>query len=165
MTTAGEPRHDDVAAETATSSLIGDRRMPTQSSVVLAGAVLLVALLGFGVGWLVFGGDSDSDTSSQDVGEFPIGTFVDETISSNVFDFYEDGTWRYAAGSSFVSGAFGISGDLYTEMTHNYAGAPKIPVTYRWTYEDERLTFELVGEDAISSRRSAYDGRTYIRAE
>jgi hypothetical protein len=99
--------------------------------------------------------------------EFPTGRFVDER-GSRAFEFDEDGTWRYYEGNMdrpAVSGHYATTGNLYTEMTHDYPGYPKIPVTYYWTYDGQSLTFQLYGEDVMSHRRSCYDGQTYIRSD
>ena len=100
--------------------------------------------------------------------EFPTGRFVHENPNIWAFEFDEDGTWRGYQGdvaTPGISGKYGITGNLYTEMTHDYPGSPMIPATYFWTYNGKKLTFELWGEDVNSHRKSVYDGQTYIRVE
>ncbi len=103
-----------------------------------------------------------------DKSNFPTGRFVREDNDKKVFEFDEDGTWRYYEynlTAPLVSGKYGITGDLYTEMTHNYSPDRKIPATYTWTYDGQKLTFQLVGEDILSHRKTCYDGVTYIKDE
>jgi hypothetical protein len=101
--------------------------------------------------------------------EFPTGRFVNGR-GTRAFEFGEDGTWHYFEGNMdkpAVSGYYATTGNLYTEMTHdyNYPGYPSIPVTYYWAYDGQSLTFQLYGEDVMSHRRSCYDGQTYIKVE
>lgn len=107
-------------------------------------------------------------TSGGDKTEFPTGRFVHEQFDSHVFEFDEDGTWRYFEGNleaPSVQGKYGVNGNLYTEMTHDYAPSAKIPVTYTWIYEGQKLTFHLWGEDVHVHRKGCYDGQTYIKVE
>ena len=48
-------------------------------------------------------------------------------------------------------------------MTHDTPGR-QVPATYRWAFDGEKLTFELVGEDVMSFRADYYDN-TFIRQE
>ena len=102
--------------------------------------------------------------------EFPTGRFVHEHLEGEIFEFDEDGTYRYYwsadhSGEPTVQGKYGISGDLYTEMTHDYSGSRKVPATYTWTYDGQKLTFHLWGEDVVAHRKSVYDGQTYIKGD
>lgn len=99
---------------------------------------------------------------------FPTGRFVNEQYKYRVFEFDEGGTWRYFEGNlevPSVQGTYGVEGNLYTELTHDYAPLPQIPATYTWTYDDQKLTFYLSGEDPLAHRKSCYDGQTYIKEE
>lgn len=106
--------------------------------------------------------------------EFPTGRFVRED-GGRTFDFFEDGTWRIFYANlpesspndvPDVGGRYGVSGNLFTEMSHDYGGYPQLPVTYTWTYDGENLTFELFStSDALSTRQMCYDGWTYIKVE
>jgi hypothetical protein len=129
-------------------------------------AVVLAALVGFGVGWLVFR-DTGSGVPSVAT-EFPTGRFVNDQFENRFFEFDTDGTYLYSEStgpSGQVSGTYGVRGDLYTEMTHDYPGLPKVPVTYGWTLDGEELTFELVGEDVVSHREGVYGDSVYVRGD
>jgi hypothetical protein len=110
-----------------------------------------------------------SDSSSDEQDGFPTGTFAGEHSPVHLFVFSEDGTYTYTesdfVGDQDVTGVYGVRGDLYTEMTHDYAGYSQVPATYRWEFDGERLTFELVGKDVIPSRQLAYTNQTYIKEE
>jgi hypothetical protein len=100
--------------------------------------------------------------------EFPTGRFVHENPHVWAFEFDEDGTWRgYEGGGDtpIISGKYATNGSIYTEMTHDYSGSPRIPATYFWEYDGTKLTFQLWGEDVNGHRRSVYDGQTYIKSE
>jgi hypothetical protein len=100
--------------------------------------------------------------------EFPTGRFVHENPNVWAFEFDEDGTWRGFEGDvdkPIISGKYATNGNLYTEMTHDYPGSPKIPATYTWTYDGQKLTFHLWGEDVNGHRKSVYDGQTYTKVE
>lgn len=110
-------------------------------------------------------GGGTTKSSNDEVMEFPTGRFINEKYKLKAFEFDEDGTWRYYEGNlekPSVSGKYGINGDLYTEMTHDYPGYPKVPVTYSWTYDGKKLTFHLWGEDVIEHRQGCYDEQTYV---
>ena len=99
--------------------------------------------------------------------EFPTGRFVRED-GQRTFEFDEDGTWRIFYGKSSVptvGGRYGISGNYYTEMTHDYSELEQIPATYTWTFDGEKLTFELWSIEYILSREACMDGYTYIEVE
>ena len=107
-------------------------------------------------------------TSGGDTTEFPTGRFVREGREDYVFEFDEDGTWRYYEGNPEkpdVQGKYSINGNLYTEETHNSASDPKVPATYTWTYDGQKLTFKLVGEDVIPHRKGVYNRSTWIKVE
>jgi hypothetical protein len=104
---------------------------------------------------------------SVETTEFPTGRFVrDDGYWALEFD--EDGTWRGGYGDaavSIISGKCATNGNLWTEMTHDYPTSPKIPATYTWTYDGQKLTFHLWGEDVNAHRRSCLDGQTYTKVE
>lgn len=109
-----------------------------------------------------------SSISCGETTEFPTGRFVHEHNDSYVFEFDEDGTYRYSEGDlpeDSVQGKFGITCNLYTEMTHNSPGDRNVPVTYTWTYDGQKLTFHLWGEDLIPHRKGVYDGQSYIKVK
>jgi hypothetical protein len=97
--------------------------------------------------------------------EFPTGIFSNEN-GLWFFEFDEDGTWRFFESNleePVRSGKYATSGDCYTELTHDDPDLPQVPVTYFWTYDGQKLTFELWGEDVIEQRMSIYDGQTYTK--
>jgi hypothetical protein len=98
---------------------------------------------------------------------FPTGTFVHEHHKDWAFQFNEDGTWLYFFGNlkvPEVKGTYSVDGDLYTETSCSDPACP-FPATYKWTYDGQNLTFQLVGGDQCGPRRSAYDGQTYVKSE
>ncbi len=134
------------------------KRSMLNSTVILMVAVLLVTTL------MV----SACVSSAGGMSKFPTGRFVHEQFDWYVFEFDEDGTYRFfweSSGVSSYSGKYAINGNLYTEMTHDSPEAPKIPVTYFWTFDGKNLTFELWGEDVNSARKRDYDHQTFIKSE
>ena len=127
-------------------------------------SLLLSVMLAAAVGWLAIELTQPAEVDVS--GDFPLGTLVGEDNPSHFFEFRADGTYTYTendyAGDIDVSGAFGINGDLYTEMTHDYLGLPMVPATYRWSFDGQRLTFELVGEDVIPDRVRAMTGQAFL---
>ena len=114
-------------------------------------------------------GAAEIPTPSVGGTEFPTGKFVNEEVNW-ALEFDEDGTWRgcLATGGACGSGKYATSGDLWTEMTHDFHaryGSPEIPATYYWTYDGKNLTFRLWGKDMIPSRQEALDGITYTKSE
>jgi hypothetical protein len=127
-------------------------------------SILLAGLIWGCVAWP--GGKSTSETRGAN--EFPTGRFVQEPYAFWAFEFDEDGTWRGYEGDfpqPSISGKYGVTGNLYTEMTHDYLSSPKIPATYFWEFDGKKLIFKLWGEDVNAHRKSVYDGQTYIWVE
>lgn len=109
-----------------------------------------------------------SRVSCNEATEFPTGIFVHENNESYMFEFDEDGTYRYSEGDlpeDSIQGNYGITCNLYTEMTHDSPGDRNIPVTYTWTYDGQKLTFHLWGEDLLAHRKGVYDGQTYLKVK
>ncbi len=107
-------------------------------------------------------------SSGADTIKFPNGRFVHEQFDSQIFEFNEDGTWRYFDGNleePSIQGKYDFYGKLYTKLTHDYAPSLKIYTRYTWTYDGQKLTFHLWGEDVIDHRKGIYDGQTYIKVE
>jgi hypothetical protein len=121
---------------------------------------LLALALGVGVGFVAVGGAD----SNAEQGAFPTGRFVNENNPHRAYVFRADGTYSYTesgytrgesdAAEAYeveVTGIYAVRGDLFTEMTHDYAYDRKIPATYRWTFDGTNLTFELVGETSSTN--------------
>ena len=128
----------------------------------ISGLIATIAMFGI-ITLVVAACTSDGETS-----RFPTGRFVHEHFTNKIFEFDEDGLYRYFEGNlavPAVQGKYGINGNLYTEMTHDYEPSAKIPVTYTWTYNDQKLTFQLWGEDVHAHRKGCYDNQTYIKVE
>ena len=97
--------------------------------------------------------------------EFPTGRFINDG-GLRAFDFDEDGTWHFFEDNleqPASSGKYVTSGNHYTEMTHDDPDYPRVPATYTWTYDGQKITFELWGEDVNDHRKGVYDGQTYIK--
>ena len=60
---------------------------------LIVGVAILAAVLGFGIGSLVF---SDDGAAASDRAEFPIGRFVNEQFETRFFEFNADGTYMYS---------------------------------------------------------------------
>jgi hypothetical protein len=111
---------------------------------------------------------SGYDCPTPDTVGFPTGRFVHEEYDTHLFEFDEDRSYRYYEGNlevPSVSGKYEITGDLYAEMTHDYTARRAIPVTYNWTYDGQKLTFHLWGEDVHAHRKSVYNGQAYVKVE
>ena len=118
-------------------------------------AMLISAML------LIVACSPDCDTSV-----FPTGRFSHEKHTQWVLEFDEEGKWQYFTSSPEIPtavGRYSIDGDIYTEETHD-TRHPKIPATYTWSYNCQKLTFTVI-EDEIAARRKWYDGQTYIKVE
>jgi len=91
--------------------------------------------------------------------DFPIGVFVTATRTDPPYlAFRENGTYT---GHGWV-GKYVVNGDLFTEMTHNSDVAAKVPATYHWRWDGERLSFNVWGEDPNPWRRSMLSD-VYVR--
>jgi hypothetical protein len=91
--------------------------------------------------------------------DFPTGFFVREDGSVGNYRFNERGSY-----SSLVAGKYAVNGDLFTEMTHSSHISEKVPATYHWNWDGERLTFTLWGEDRNAERKAVH-GKVYVRGE
>ena len=134
---------------------------------VLCWLVVGILITGLILGCVTWPGER-STSETRGTNEFPTGRFVHEIPTIWAFEFDADGTWRGYQGdipNPCISGKYGITGNLYTEMTHDYPGSPKIPATYYWEFDGKKLTFKLWGEDGNDHRKSVYDAQTYIWIE
>jgi len=100
--------------------------------------------------------------------DLPIGVFVpvgdgngQQLSNSEQLSLRANGT--VAVGG--IVGKYAVNGDFFTEMTHNSPISEKVPATYYWRWDGERLTFRLWGEDRNAARKSAYVDHVYIRAK
>ncbi len=96
---------------------------------------------------------------------FPTGEFDAIDDSSTSLSFREGGRWQSGSPAGGASGAYVVSDDLYTEITHSDTTSARIPATYRWLWDGKRLSFTPWGEDANAWRKSAYLGHVYVEAE
>jgi hypothetical protein len=99
--------------------------------------------------------------------DFPTGTFVHEVNRGNVFEFTDDGKWRYYMGGRTIiaeSGTYRVEGNLYIEETVSDPEC-NTPGTYEWTYQDGELTFTLHGEDPCFDRVATLNRETYHKSD
>lgn len=106
--------------------------------------------------------------SSEEV-EFPYGSYASR--GGRHIEFTEDGTWSFAlvAGNPVVTGDITVDGREITFGDETPAEGQNVPTceehaTYTWSYEDEALTFEPVGEEPCGHRASDL-GATFFPAE
>jgi hypothetical protein len=106
--------------------------------------------------------------------EFPIGTFYHkhnfQFPSYCVWQFYEDGTYKYyyevssldvSGIENYTTGTYHIDGNLYTDTATNWSECPWL-ATYTWTYDGRNLTFQVVGEDKCSNRQRSYESDLFF---
>jgi len=97
--------------------------------------------------------------------DFPTGTFVASEWSPRAVTFRDDGTchWDFTPGvGAGMPCTYAVDGDLYTETGYEWEATKQhAPATYRWTYDGDLLTFELVGEDQFTYRRAQYEEQAY----
>lgn len=101
--------------------------------------------------------------STTDAPEFPTGRFINEA-GPGAFEFDEDGTWRFfeeVLGEPVRTGRYATSGKYYTEMTHDDPDLPKVPATYFWAFDGQKLSFKVWKEEVIEQRKGVYDGQSY----
>jgi hypothetical protein len=130
------------------------------SRLSLVGTVIL-ALLG-GLGSITLAQSEDSDPMA-----FPTGTFVSVEDGDLILEFNEYGTGRRDDRDLHleIGYTYATNGDLYTEMTFDYAFGPHVPATYYWDFDGEHLTFELWGEDLEEHRHFMYADNTWTLVE
>ena len=114
----------------------------------------------------LLGGAVTAQSEESEALVFPTGTFVSVENPSLGLEFNEDGTGLVFAVESWeVVTRYGVSGDLWTEMTSEYPGSEfdgsQTPATYYWDFDGEHLTFELWGEDLRPHRISVYQDNTW----
>lgn len=131
------------------------------AAIVVATLLLAVLTLGAGIaGQRLLAADETS---------FPVGTFVAAEWSPRVVTFRDDGTchWNHAPGvEAGIPCTYAVDGDLYTETSYKLGDIPHAPpATYRWAYDGQYLTFELVGDDTSPGRRAIYQEQPYRYVE
>lgn len=125
-------------------------------------AIVIAAIVAIGLVWLAFGDSGDeapiedpivSETANSTdealVGtnvEFPFGRFENRDAGFRVLLVHEDGTYTFNINGNAVNGTYEIDGEVFTFLTED-TGPPADPGTYRWTYEDGNLKFNVI-EDA-----------------
>jgi hypothetical protein len=99
--------------------------------------------------------------------DFPTGTFVSMENPEKALELHQDGSGRsFRPGRSEARFTYGVTGDLYSEMTSSVlTGDPRVPATYHWHWDGAQLTFEVWGEDLMSTRRFTYAENTWVLVE
>lgn len=88
--------------------------------------------------------------------DFPIGTFVSD-VDGRTLEFRADGTCVRDG----TPCTFGISGDMYAEMTFEDPSGPQRPATFSWRFDGERLTFDRWDGDLRQDRLDTYVDRVF----
>lgn len=94
--------------------------------------------------------------------EFPTGEFVD--AEGNIINYKADGTITFSAPDSAgeqISGEYSVEGDTITSSDGFCSGV----AVYKWSFDGERLEFELVSDDCPERRASAEGGLTRINED
>jgi len=82
--------------------------------------------------------------------EFPTGTY---THSSRVVEYRDDGTFTYLWDDEVITEGTYVIQDDEIQFTDSYCAEEFAnPGTYKWQYEDDKLTLELI-EDLCEGRR------------
>ncbi|HEY5664074.1 MAG TPA: hypothetical protein VIS05_08575 [Ilumatobacter sp.] len=141
-------------------------------------AVAVAAVVGFGGGWLAFGGDDTVEPEQVEpagqvvgaaqleleqairTGGFRTGTYLNQDDGRYItLRFSEDGTYVHNIDGYSVRGVYVINGSLLTDAI-NDRESRTAPATYRWRYDAGTLSFELVGQDTQPMRKNVYIGAT-----
>jgi hypothetical protein len=124
-------------------------------------AAMAVLALGLGLfgGWLIWGGDTTTETGPL-TGDFPTGVY--DIGEGDTVEFRPDGTCEFSGVGWSMDCTYSVNGDLYTETTFDWPGGVQVPATYFWDFEGDELTFELWGDDPRLERQAAYSGRTFV---
>jgi hypothetical protein len=94
---------------------------------------------------------------------FPIGRFVPADGSGEPTVSFRDGAYGSSTGGG--NSKYVVNGNLFTEMTFVQEGYEKVPATYYWDFDGNRLMFRLWGEDNFQHRTSLLLGRVYVMDE
>ena len=127
------------------------------AAVLITTVLLAASIVGAGLAGQRLLAAEDSD--------FPSGTFVAAEWSPRAVTFHDDGTchWDFAPGvEAGMPCTYAVDGELYTETSYEWQSPNQYPpATYRWAFDGEQLTFELVGEDPSRYRRALYEEQPY----
>ena len=93
--------------------------------------------------------------------KFPIGIFES---GRNGMEFRADGTcvWLSPTGEYDQPCRYGVSGNLFSEMTFAGSGIREVPATYYWYFDGDQLFFQLWGKDIHVFRKAYYVGQTWM---
>jgi hypothetical protein len=98
---------------------------------------------------------------------FPTGKFVSVNDKAKGYQFDQDGSFAYYLGGNdpVVKGNYTVVGNLLsvinpTETDPQCQGS----VTYKWSFDGEKLSFAPIGEDACKPRRDSF-GDTFTRLQ
>ena len=94
--------------------------------------------------------------------EFPIGEFVD--TEGNIINYKADGRVTFSSpdfAGEQISGEYSVDGDTITSSDGFCSGV----AVYKWSFDGERLEFELVSDDCHERRASAEGGLTRINED
>lgn len=107
-------------------------------------------------------------SSAEDV-EFPYGRY--KSRGGRHIEFTEDGTWSFAlvAGNPVYTGDITVEGRQITFGDETPAEGQNVSLceehaTYTWSFEEDALTFEVVGEEPCTHRAGDL-GATFFPAE
>lgn len=95
---------------------------------------------------------------AQEPVEFPYGKYR-SSAGTRHLEFLSDGTWTFALveGQPLLTGEIAVEGREITFGKETAMGGQNVPLceeqaTYRWDFDGEKLTFEVVGDDPCSNR-------------
>ena len=105
--------------------------------------------------------------TSPEANSFPDGKFISLNDKAKGYQFDKDGSFAYYLGGKdpVVKGNYTVVGDLLSVINPTETDAQcQGSVTYKWSFDGEKLTFAPIGEDTCKPRRDSF-GDTYIRPE
>jgi hypothetical protein len=56
----------------------------------------------------------------------------------------------------YVTGTYTTEGNLFMDLTTSHPDCDS-PATYAWTFDGQRLTFQVVGADPCADRQRTYE--------
>ena len=128
------------------------------AAIIVATLLLTAAIAGAGI--------AGQRLLAAEETTFPTGTFVASEWSDRFVEFNEDGTchWVLTAGYQDFGCTYVTDGDLFTETSMDeewVKWAEYEPLTYRWDYDGEFLTFQPLGADEQSRESARYLEQPY----